>query len=136
MQLTFLSNNFKKIGIVLVVASFITGYQDMIQGFQHGYHNQPYNPTTHSFSVTSLGSWSDILLFAGMLIYVFSKEKIEDEYLFQKRAESFMLSFVGILLVSFILFVAGITMAKIIWLLFIQLASFLVIFYFKKREVA
>jgi hypothetical protein len=136
MQISFLPNSFKKVGIVFVIASFITGYQDIVRGFQRGYTSQPYDVPMRAVSLTSLESWSDILLFVGMLIYVFSKEKIEDEYLFQKRAESFTLSFVGILLVSFMLFLAGITVTKILWLLFVQLASFLIIFYFKKREVA
>ena len=116
MKLQILPNWFKKIGLTLfIVGSIIGGGDDFLAGFKNGHNEsmygisekQPLNNdslismfvggenTTHIFYVLS---------FIGMLIYMLTKEKIEDDYINKLRLESFQLTSIVTLLVSIFLF--------------------------------
>ena len=135
MRIAFLPNAFKKIGLVFL--SLVAGYEDFKRGFWDGYHFD--NPGVVKYGPVpdkAVTRWADGMLFAGMLVYMLSREKVEDEYLSQQRAEAFSLAFVATVAAAFSLYLLNVRLLKTEWLLLLQLAVFLVVFYFKKRAEA
>ncbi|TXD50167.1 MULTISPECIES: hypothetical protein [unclassified Polaribacter] len=97
MKIKMLPNWCKKLGFVLFISFFaISGYQDFMHGFTGTIKSTKYNYFENIFSISVLHLF-EIISLLGMLIYMFSKEKIEDDYINKLRLESFQLtSFVGL----------------------------------------
>jgi len=114
---TYLPHYFKRIGILFVfiafILSFIGGIDDFRQGFVNGYNDNNYSydelkdhpeilvdpyltdNEENTFVWTSL-----FFSITGFIIYLFSKEKIDDEYIQQLRLKSIFQS----LLVSWLIY--------------------------------
>jgi NADH:ubiquinone oxidoreductase subunit 5 (subunit L)/multisubunit Na+/H+ antiporter MnhA subunit len=136
MKNTFLPNYFKLIGLAIFFISLIISYPDFIRGVEAGMRDaqiDQINPPTSSQAHYPTIYWSDALLVIGMLIYAFSREKLEDEYLQRQRSEAFFWAFnlmLGVILGLILLDYRSID----VWFFpTLQLISFLLIFYFKKR---
>ncbi len=104
---TYLPNYFKKIGIILVILSFFVStlstmhthidkseykeYSDSLN--RKGIENviaDPFTTQTRKYI-----EWTGIILsFGGILIYMFSREKVEDEFIQTLRYRSLMNSLV------------------------------------------
>jgi len=144
MKTQILPNWCKKIGITLfIVGSIIGGIDNARYGFMEGFYDGvngnayrttkpievfPYfkENTKHVFSVLAM---------IGMLIYMISKEKIEDDYINLLRLESFQLTLIVGLVSSMILFAFSKEM-KIHIDVFITLFMwfYLITFFIKKRS--
>ncbi len=104
MKTQILPNWCKKLGLIIFIISLPIGFG---QDFFNGLNGLPYKTegiitafvggkfTTHFFN---------ILAIIGMLIYMLSKEKIEDDYINILRLESFQLTAIVGLFVSILLF--------------------------------
>ncbi len=141
MKITFLPHKFKRIALALFLLVFITdffwNYDENIAAFRKGYEdgraNRPFGGELEKVEFSL--PYVDILLFASMFLYAFSKEKIEDEFLYLKRYEAFMLSFNICVCLTVFLFFCGFHTLKTVLILPVQLAIYLIVFYFKKREI-
>lgn len=142
MKTQILPNWFKKIGLIIFIGgSIIGGGDDFIRGFNEGYNGKPYNYTNESGLITNyfgeIGVHTFyVLSFIGMLIYMLSKEKIEDDYINLLRLESFQLTTIIGLLVSIIFF----SFSKDIKLtldyyIILFVWGYLITFFIKKRTV-
>jgi hypothetical protein len=95
MKIKMLPNWGKKLGfLVFITCSFIAGYSD----FMDGLTGQSYNTGKYEDLVGKQSRHVlEILSILGLIIYMFSKEKIEDDYINKLRLESFQLtSFIGL----------------------------------------
>ena len=136
MKIQLLPNYFKWIGLVLFIGG---GIPDFLRGWADGYNNSTgeeimANPLPISEQVQYITS---ILSLVGIIIYALSKEKIEDEFIKVLRWESLSTAFLittGIVLVNVILKGRN-DVIDADFLLEIQLILFLLIFYFKKRNL-
>jgi len=145
MKTQILPNWFKKTGLIIfIVGSIIGGGDHFIRGFNEGYNSydgKPYNYTNESGLITNyfgeIGVHTFyVLSFIGMLIYMLSKEKIEDDYINLLRLESFQLTTIIGLLVSIIFF----SFSKDIKLtldyyIILFVWGYLITFFIKKRTV-
>ena len=145
MNVQILPNWFKKIALLLFAISFIiVGLDDFLDGF-HGARNN----TEYNMPIENIGSHLmrdlvggekgmyifKIISLVSILVYMVSKEKVEDDYIKTLRLESFQLSFLIIILVGilFILFdineLYGLfdSLTLFLWL-------YLIIFFIKKRK--
>ena len=98
MKVKMLPNWCKKLGFVLFIFgfsfSFYSGFMEGLNGEK--FDSSKYNYFEDLFS-ESIMHLFEVLAIIGMVIYMFSKEKIEDDYINKLRLESFQLtSFVGL----------------------------------------
>jgi len=110
MKIQILPNWCKKLGfLIFLVTSIISGVGDFIDGFMDGWNGTPYKTEIGSnlflnyFGANLLHVFS-VLAIVGMIIYMISKEKIEDDYINRLRLESFQLTAIIGLLMSLVLF--------------------------------
>lgn len=154
MNIQILPNWCKKIGVVVfLLGTFLGGADDVLTGVKYGgiaAEHTPKESITYEESINELKEerityfsdkyGEDTMRFLcalglfGMLIYLMSREKVEDEFIRQLRLQSFQLS-------SFLLVLVGIVFYafKGDWLLglssYIELffLSYFIIFFVKKR---
>ena len=104
MKIQILPNWFKKVGLIMFfVGSIIGGGDD----FYDGLTGAPYNSEVGKFSMflgENLIHIFYILSFIGLLIYMLSKEKVEDEYIDKLRLESFQLTSMITLVIAIFMF--------------------------------
>lgn len=141
MNVQILPNWCKKAGLVIfIVFSILGGWQDFMVGFYDGVRGLPYNPgsdndlllsnnltksTLHFFTVVSM---------IGMLIYMFSKEKVEDDYIHRLRLESFQLTAVIGLLTALVLYgVSRNIELTLDYFITLFLWLYFIVFFIKKR---
>jgi hypothetical protein len=100
MTFQFLPNVFKKIGLFIFVAA---GIPAMKRGFVEGWNASegiPAPETFHAFSVLGMTVTEPIynllaiIGVSGLLLYVFSKDKVMDEFLIRLRLEAVQLTFI------------------------------------------
>jgi len=111
MKTQILPNWCKKLGVAMfIVFSFISGGDDFLNGFYDGFNRLPHNSET-SNSVLFLNYFSEpilhlfsIISMLGVLIYILSKEKIEDDYIQKLRLDSFQLTAIIGLVISILLY--------------------------------
>ncbi|MDO6813914.1 hypothetical protein [Tenacibaculum soleae] len=125
MNTQILPNWCKKTGIVLYV---IGALPSAYRGFMDGIHGNSFIRTEDLWHY-------DIILYLGLLIYFLSKEKIEDDYINKIRLESYQLTLLISIIISFITFIIFKDI-KVYNSLFLEsfLLIFLIIFWFKKRQ--
>ena len=129
MKLKMLPNWCKKVGVSLYIIGAIpsayTGYMDGINEY-----NNPsiINDNSHLW-------FSDIILYLGLIIYFLSKEKIEDDYINKLRLESYQVTIIIGIILSFITFIIFKNI-EIQNSLFLEsfLMIYLLIFWYKKRQ--
>ena len=147
MKTQILPNWFKKVGLILfIVGSIIGAGDDFADGFREGYKTARFGDSndininldqgriTAFFGGEKLIHIFYVLSFIGLLIYMLSKEKVEDDYINKLRLESFQLTSIITLIIGIIL----LTFSKISDIsldLFISLFFwfYLITFFIKKR---
>lgn len=144
MSLQILPNWCKKLGVIIfIIFSFLEGRDDFIRGFHDSYNeNKIYSLKENNvFSFEDYFGESLILFFGllsliGMLIYLLSKEKVEDDYINKLRLEAYQLSFLIVTSIVLVLYMFGLSpyieMGTVISFL---LGTYLIIFAIKKRTV-
>ncbi|NKI31350.1 hypothetical protein [Croceivirga thetidis] len=134
MSFQIFPNWFKKLGLgVFIVSTIFTAgdpFMDGFKGVEEG---------THHYFKDFLGQTIyyilNILPTVGLLVYMLSKEKIEDDYLKLLRLSTYQLTVIITLLISFGLYVLSpqikfsLDMALSLFMLL-----FLVVFHFKKNQ--
>ncbi|NLP57277.1 hypothetical protein [Lutibacter sp. B1] len=145
MKLQILPNWCKKLGLVVfLVFSFLGVGDDFIDGFNSGYnvassrnHILPINENVFTFSSyfgENLTHFFEILGIIGILIYMISKEKIEDDYIDKLRLESYQLSAIIGLILSILLYSFSKDLKLTLdYFIMIYLIFYFTIFSIKKR---
>lgn len=142
---TYLPYYFKKIGITLVIIAFIlsiiANINDLCNGFVYGlnYDNSEITEAA-DFNIISndLGktlTWISLTLsFTGFLMYMFSQEKIEDEFIQKLRYMSLAKSLLFTWLIASLLFIInGTVKLEGFYILQFQLIIYVIIYnYYKK----
>ncbi|MCD8401588.1 hypothetical protein [Tenacibaculum finnmarkense] len=108
MNTQILPNWSKKIGLtVFVIGSFMEGRDHFIEGFT----GKPYQSLQNTGVFTFREYFGDNLIhlfgmfsLIGMIIYIVSKEKIEDDYINKLRLESYQITALIVLSASLLLY--------------------------------
>lgn len=141
MKLQILPNWFKKVGLLLfIVFSFLGGSNAFKEGYNKGYYyNQDIPADVKTDSITKYFGetfihYFDIIAIIGMIIYIISKEKVEDDYINKLRLESYQITALISLFAALILFIFS-NQLKFYIDDFITMFLFiyLITFYIKKR---
>ena len=146
MKIKMLPNWGKKLGFlvfvisVLITSTFIESRKSFFEGYNEGFvlENEILNLEPILFERV-LGSESlhffSVLIIIGLIIYMFSKEKVEDDYIDKLRLESFQLASLISLAASVILYIVFKTMKlELDYFMLIFLIIYLNIFALKKRQ--
>jgi len=105
MKTQILPNWFKKIGLIIfIIGSIIGGGDDFIDGLTSSNPRNNNGIITMFFGGESTVHVFYVLSFIGMLIYMLSKEKVEDDYINKLRLESFQLTSITTLIITILLF--------------------------------
>jgi amino acid permease len=149
---TYLPYSFKKIGIIVVlvaiVLSFIAGINSFEKGAVEGGNfaqsiNQSINiknvPLTYqriiSPKLANTLNWISIILsFSGFLMYIFSSEKTEDEFIRKLRYQSLEKSLLITWLVALLFFIFKQVEFEAFYILQIQLIAYVFIFHHYKAK--
>ena len=136
MKTQILPNWCKKLGlIVFIIFSFLSGGNDFIDGVS----GVPYkSPNGSNLFSSYFGEFTihlfEILGILGILIYMISKEKIEDDYINKLRLESYQLTAIIGLVVSILLYSFTKDLKLTLdYFIMLYLIFYLVIFFIKKR---
>ena len=146
MKIKMLPNWCKKLGLAVFIIGFITS---VIAGWNSVEDCSPYQSNSVTISESSQVEKQDseivtpnnenidldgVIVVIGMFIYMFSKEKIEDDYINILRLESFQLtSLIGLVSVIIIYLISGNISFNIDSLTNLFLIFYLIIFAIKKR---
>ena len=143
MNIQILPNWSKKIGVIIFfIGSIIGGSNDFRSGFLDGYNHS--NPDyvkpelkpmffERLFGETGLHIF-EILGIIGMIIYILSKEKIEDDYINKLRLESFQVTSLIMLVSAIILYAVSENLKlSLDYFVTLYLMFYLIIFFIKKR---
>ena len=153
MKTHLLPNYFKKIGLILFFFGFISGFltygvDDFMDGMNAAIqdHNEgkisKFEETVthdHFGKVWSEGwiRFFDLCNISGILIYVLSKEKSEDEMYRLLRLETGWLTFVIWLFGIFVIYsIWGEIRLSLFYILTFPLLLFLLLFFFRKQNLA
>ncbi|PQJ71940.1 hypothetical protein [Polaribacter butkevichii] len=136
MKVKMLPNWCKKLGLAVFFIGFIiSGFK----GFMDGLTASTSNTSTFDF-FENLCSKSvlhlfEVLAIIGMVIYMFSKEKVEDDYINILRLESFQLtSLIGLLITITSYIAYGNLNLNLDYFINLYLMFYLIIFAIKKRN--
>jgi len=134
MKIQILPNWFKKVGLILfIVGSIIGGGDDFVVGFM----GPPYNSEPGKISMLvgeKLIHTFYVLSFIGMLIYMLSKEKMEDDYINKLRLESFQLTSIATLIIAIFMFaISKKSNFPLDYFITLFFWFYLITFYIKKR---
>ena len=147
MKLQILPNWFKKVGLILfIVGSIIGGADDFVDGFRDGYNAASFGESndininldqgriTEFFGGEKIIHIFYVLSFIGMLIYMLSKEKVEDDYINKLRLESFQLTSIITLVVAIFMFtISKKSVFPLDYFLTLFFWFYLITFFIKKR---
>ena len=148
MNLQIFPNWCKKLGVIIfVIFSVLSGFDDFLLGYNEGVKDaalqldetsiKTYNetPFTDYFGEKTILLFSTLSL-VGMLIYMLSKENIEDDFINKLRLESYQLAFIIITFITLILYIFGFSLdISVDTVIFLLIVSYLIIFAIKKRTV-
>ena len=134
MKIKMLPNWCKKLGLLIFTVGFIiSGYKDFMMGFTGALDATKFNYFENLFSnlVIHLLEIGSIL---GMVIYLMSREKIEDDYINKLRLESFQLtSFIGLAITIISYSISEEIKLTLDYFIILFLWFYLIIFALKKR---
>jgi len=150
MKTQILPNWCKKLGLTLfVIASLLNGSLNFINNSINKYNvsgvhtfeleTQSNNDNgllrlLNAFSGGAISYGIDFFAIIAILIYMISKEKIEDDYIDKLRLESFQLTFIiGLLVTITIYIVAKDVKLTLDYFIFPLLWSYIAIFFIKRR---
>ncbi|WP_338355995.1 hypothetical protein [Yeosuana marina] len=116
MSIKMLSNKYKRIGLILFISGLIVGStsisarQNFFEGWNAGSGlHQPIPALEPIFIEKYFGAFSihvfDVIMLLGLIVYMLSKEKIEDDYINTLRLESFQLTSLLALTSAIILYI-------------------------------
>jgi len=117
MKLQVLPNWCKKLGLAFfIIFSFIVARDQVLAGWYSVPYNSPYKTLDYTtpppnkitnytsfFGVKTL-HFMDVISILGILIYMLSKEKVEDDYINQLRLESYQLTAIVGIIISILLY--------------------------------
>ncbi len=147
---TFLPYYVKKIGITIFFISFLVSFTGNIDESTIKY-NEVYqqrrieldldiNPNELStllltdYQRVFLKRLGFILALSGLLLYSFSREKIDDEFLVKLRANALLKSFiVSWLIFAVVMLIKGSTKANLLGILQIQMLIYVIIYAYTKK---
>ncbi len=147
---TFLPYYVKKIGITIFFISFLVSFTGNIDESTIKY-NEVYqqrrieldldiNPNELStllltdYKRVFLKRLGFILALSGLLLYSFSREKIDDEFLVKLRANALLKSFiVSWLIFAVVMLIKGSTKANLLGILQIQMLIYVIIYAYTKK---
>jgi hypothetical protein len=127
----------KKLGVaIFIVFSILGGYDDFLLGW-HSVHQSDYEgPNTFAnffgaFMITVFNT----LYMLGLLIYVLSKEKVEDDYIKLLRLESYQLTTIISIIISLVLYILSRNLEVTLdYFIILYIGLYLIIFSLKKRR--
>ncbi len=147
MNLQIFPNWGKKVGVAIYILFFGLEARDP---FMEGWYVAEYKlPFGTNFSLKEHGLFSfqeyfgdnlmllfGTLTFVGMLIYMLSKEKVEDDFINKLRLESYQLSFIGVAILGLVLHLLSLDAEfGLETILSLLLGAYLIIFAIKKRSI-
>jgi hypothetical protein len=148
MKIKMLPNWCKKLGFFLFLIGFVISFTTTSakNSFYEGYYEAYSNTATPAESSNSkpvfIEKWFgdiglhiiEVLIIVGLLIYMLSREKIEDDYINKLRLESYQLTSISSLLISIVLYIfLGNLKLSLEYFITLFLMSYLIIFALKKR---
>ncbi len=147
MNIQILPNWYKKIGVTVfiiglisLVIIFINSLLSAVSGsnpYETGYlaGKQLYY-SLHSDAIFGfvMGKVIVLLTIMGMVIYLLSKEKVEDEFINKLRLEAYQLTLLLVASCLFLVFLLGGNISAL-FLLYLFFAVYLLVFSIKKRNV-
>lgn len=135
MKLKMLPNWCKKVGVSLfVIGGSIPFYTGFTEGMRtYGSDATKYNNMDHLYSDPTVHLF-EIISIIGLVIYMFSKEKIEDDYINSLRLESFQTTaLLGLAITIILNIVFGNFSLELDYFTNLFLMFYLTIFAIKKR---
>ncbi|WP_456376294.1 hypothetical protein [Lutibacter sp.] len=136
MKIQIFPNWCKKLGLIIFfLFSFVSGGDDFIDGLiGHPYKSEIGSTLFLSYFGENLIHFFDVLGIIGILIYMMSKEKIEDDYITKLRLESFQLTaIIGLSLTILLYAFSKDIKLTLDYFIMLFLMFYLVIFFIKKR---
>mgnify|MGYP006104374823 CR=1 FL=1 len=148
MKTQILPNWCKKLGLILFIfASLLNGSLNFINNSINKYKISGINTSEiatesdngilgllNAISGGGLGYGIDFFAIIAMLIYMISKEKVEDDYIDKLRLESFQLTFIIGLLVTILIYVFAKDLKLTLdYFIFPLLWSYITIFFIKRK---
>lgn len=148
MRIHILPNWYKKLGLILfIIASLLNGSLNFINNSVNKYKISRTNTfemgtksdngilgLLNDFSGGGLYYGINFAAIVAMLIYMISKEKVEDDYIDKLRLESFQLTYIIGLLVAIIMYLlAKDVKLTLDYFIFPLLWSYIIIFFIKRR---
>jgi len=133
MGFLILPNWGKRLGLFIFIFFEITTagepFMDGFKGVPSGTHH-----FLKDFYGLNLFYFLDALPLVGLLIYMLSKEKVEDDYIKLLRLESYQITIIILLIVALIIYLFDVTFkVSLDMVLPLFMLLFLITFYFKKR---
>ncbi len=123
-----LPHYFKWIGLGLILLSIVFGFDDFRRGFMDGITGKPPVDNFESIMPDILSQSCDYLILSGLLLYILSKNKTEDEFAQKLRYES---AFIVLILTIGVLFFAYIINSDIkvspAYVLLLQMLVYLIV---------
>ena len=140
MKLQILPNWCKKLGLaIFFIGTIIGGGDDFSDGFYEGLNGLPYKSSEGSTYFANLvgADWLHVFELAGifgMLIYMLSKEKVEDDYIDKLRSESYLLSSIIWLVIAIVIYSFNENFElSIDYFIYLFIWTYLITFFIKKR---
>ena len=135
MKLKMLPNWCKKLGFLLfIVCIVISGYEGFMKGFTAAASESKEFVFFGNYFSESFLHFLEVLSILGMIIYMFSREKIEDDYINKLRLESYQLTAIMGLVVTIMLYTFSKDLELTLdYFLILFLWTYLIIFALKKR---
>lgn len=148
MKTQILPNWCKKLGLILfIIASLLNGSLNFINNSINKYGLSGINSSElgeqsnneifgllNAFTGGALSYGIDFLAIVSILIYMISKEKVEDDYINKLRLESFQLTFIIGLITTIVVYILDKNLKLTLdYFIFPLLWSYIIIFFIKRR---
>lgn len=157
MRMKLLPNYFKKIGLFLFFVGFVmsflsTGVDGFVEGYvdsrneyltrnsaKKGIEFHPKESGDFHYGLSLSDGWNrffDLCVYGGMLLYMLSREKNEDEFFRVIRLETGWMTMVFALALIFLIYLlAGEIKVGLSYLLALPLIFFLILYHFRKKWI-
>ena len=135
MNLQILHNKAKSIGLaIFIICCGIPLLTAFMMGIISPFSSNDNSRLTQALFNPIFSKWLNILSIIGMLIYMLSKEKIEDVFITKLRLESFQITLMLLLFVTLVLLLLDDNLNfNVSYVIYMFIFTYLIIFYLKKR---
>lgn len=135
MNFQILPTKAKKVGLaIFAICCVIPLLTAFLAGFSSPFLSNDNSRFTQLLFNSILFKWLNILSILGMLIYILSKEKIEDEFITKLRLESYQITLILCLSVIIVLqFIDDKIIFNLSYVAYFFLFTYLITFFLKKR---